>query len=67
MFITLIPAYGRDYKSAAAAKADWLANKDFRIACFHHPNDGQLMNKEQAVSSDTYNIRYSGGRKVVKV
>jgi hypothetical protein len=27
-----VPAYGRDYKSAAAVKADWAAGKDFRCA-----------------------------------
>lgn len=27
--MTLTPAYGRDYKSAAAAKADFFAKKDF--------------------------------------
>jgi len=26
-----VPAYGRDYKSASAVKADWLAGKDFRM------------------------------------
>lgn len=29
MFITLIPAYGRDYKSSKEVKADWEAGKDF--------------------------------------
>ena len=28
-YITVIPAYGRDYKTAKAARADWNANKDF--------------------------------------
>lgn len=28
----LIPAYGRDYKSAKLAKADFLAGKDFELA-----------------------------------
>jgi hypothetical protein len=28
----LLPAYGRDYKTAAAAKADWQSGKDFLIA-----------------------------------
>ena len=27
---TVVPAYGRDYKSKAAAIADWNAGKDFR-------------------------------------
>ena len=28
---TLVPAYGRDYKSKAAVLADWNDNKNFRI------------------------------------
>lgn len=32
MSLTLIPAYGRDYKSTKAVKQDWEANKDFQIA-----------------------------------
>lgn len=27
--LTIIPAYGRDYRSRAAAIADWQAGKDF--------------------------------------
>lgn len=27
--LTLVPAYGRDYKSKAALLADWEAGKDF--------------------------------------
>jgi hypothetical protein len=30
--IHAVPAYGRDYKSGPAVKADWLAGKDFRCA-----------------------------------
>lgn len=30
--ITVLPAYGRDYKSAKAALSDWFAGKDFRDA-----------------------------------
>ena len=29
--ITVSPAYGRDYKSAKDAKADWEAGKDFEM------------------------------------
>jgi hypothetical protein len=42
--LTLIPAYGRDYKSAKAVLADWNDNKDFII------NDFKLsgyVNKQQ--------------------
>ena len=30
---TLTPAYGRDYKSVKALKADWEAGKDFVYNC----------------------------------
>jgi hypothetical protein len=29
MYYELSPAYGRDYKNAAAAKSDWANGKDF--------------------------------------
>ena len=38
---TVIPAYGRDYKSAAAAKQDWKDGKDFIIADLSNPYDGK--------------------------
>ena len=38
---TVIPAYGRDYKSAAAAKKDWQDGKDFIIADLFDPYDGK--------------------------
>ena len=42
-WIETVPAYGRDYTSAAKVKSDWNANKDFRI-----PATGQYVNKEDA-------------------
>lgn len=30
--MTVLPAYGRDYKSKDAVLADWLAGKDFKDA-----------------------------------
>ena len=38
---TVIPAYGRDYKSAKAAKQDWIDGKDFIICDMSHPYDGK--------------------------
>lgn len=57
------PAYGRDYKSAAAAKADWDADKDFRINDISSPDDGRYINKRDA---DGISIlcRYAALRKV---
>ncbi len=45
MSITVTPAHGRDYKSAAAAQSDWAADKDF-VAQPH----GAYINRSQAVA-----------------
>jgi|694.fasta_scaffold143445_8 hypothetical protein len=45
--ITLSPAYGRDYTSAKAVKADWTAGKDFRIESYG-PDMGRYIGKEEA-------------------
>ena len=48
MNLTITPAYGRDYTTAEAAKADWEANKDFQIASVNSPNCGAYINKADA-------------------
>lgn len=45
--LTVIPAYGRDYRSAKDAKADWQAGKDFQIATYG-PDDGRYCNRADA-------------------
>ena len=47
MELTLVPAYGRDYKSAQAVREDWMANKDFIIKTFLCPYDGRAINRSQ--------------------
>lgn len=60
----VVPAYGRDYKSAKEAKADWKAGKDFIINDFFSPYDGKPCSirdtKEQVM------IRYDRLRKVTQ-
>ncbi len=58
--MTLTPAYGRDYTSAKAAKADWDAGKDFIIADMMDPYCGKPINREDARNAGikTVNIRY---------
>lgn len=46
--ITVIPAYGRDYKSAKAVREDYAAGKDFIVQDFFNGNDGRAVNKEDA-------------------
>lgn len=47
--VTVIPAYGRDYKSAAAVRADYEAGKDFIVQDMFSGYDGSAVNKEDAV------------------
>lgn len=45
---TLTPAYGRDYKTAKAVKADWDADKDFIVTNLFSQWDGKPINKTDA-------------------
>lgn len=58
-YLTLVPAYGRDYKSKAAVEADFNADKDFLIQDISSPHDGRYVNRRDLVGSGvTVNIRY---------
>lgn len=67
MFVTLTPAYGRDYKNKKEVLKDWNGNKDFIINCITHPYDGKPMNKEQAEKGEQYNIRYRNNTQICPV
>ena len=62
--LTLMPAYGRDYKSKQEVLADWNAGKDFRIA-----TASGYINKEDAIKGSVkeVNIRYRGLRQVAVI
>jgi hypothetical protein len=58
-------AYGRDYKSVAAVKADWDANKDFAVRTF---GAGGYINKADADAANvTVNVRYSKDTKITVI
>jgi hypothetical protein len=59
--IHALPAYGRDYKSAPAVKADWLAGKDFQCAV-----SGRYLSVRDALPNQVW-IRYSRMTKLVRV
>ncbi len=62
---TATPAYGRDYTTAKAARADWQAGKDFLIADFFDPFDGKPINKQDADRAGlTVNLRFDGLAKI---
>ena len=64
--MTLVPAYGRDYKSKAAVLKDFDADKDFVIADLFSGNDGRYVNKSQ-LKGQSVNIRYKNKTMIMVV
>ena len=62
MIPTLLPAYGRDYKSKASILQDLNADKDFLLSDIR----SALINKQQLISEGIKSIvvRYNQHRKV---
>lgn len=60
-YVTVVPAYGRDYKSKAAVMEDWNAGKDFKVEGFIGSG---YINKDDKPSDVTLEVRYDGLRKV---
>lgn len=54
-YLSAIPAYGRDYKSAKAVREDWDAGKDFLI---QDMVESGYINKDDKPADLTLNIRY---------
>ena len=67
---TLVPAYGRDYRSKKAIQADLKEGRlDFRICDVSSRWDGSYVNGQQ-LSADGYTsvwVRYAGLRKLAQV
>ena len=67
--ISVIPAYGRDYKSKKAIILDLLQGKDFIVCQYGDPWDGKPINRNQMRDQDTgeipnIQVRYGQLRKV---
>ena len=67
--MTLIPAYGRDYKSKKAAVADFNGGKDFVVCDVTSRWDGKPADKTdlQAAGVRRVQIRYNQRRSVCVV
>jgi len=64
--LNVVPAYGRDYKSKAAAIADWDAGKDFRIT--DYKLSGYINNADaKTYDIDSVQIRYFNNTRVATV
>ena len=63
-FITLLPAYGRDYKSKKAILNDLNALKDFLVS-----HTGKYINKPQfkELNNSSFNVRYDQQRKKTNI
>lgn len=59
--LTLVPAYGRDYKSKKEVEEAWKLGKDFMISDMSSPWDGKMINLQDAKADGSLrqvNIRY---------
>ena len=59
---TVIPAYGRDYKTSEAALSDWKEGKDFLIQSITHPYDGMYCSIRDKIE---VSIRFNNLRDIV--
>lgn len=60
-WLTVTPAYGRDYKSLKAAKEDWLADKDFI-----ETTTGRYVNRNYLVTDANHGTQLGFGQPLVK-
>jgi len=65
--ITLVPAYGRDYKSQAEVIAAWSEGKDFLIASLSHPSHGKYCSIRDFGGYSGIKLRYNKLKKVVVI
>ena len=65
--VTLIPAYGRDYKTQKEVKADWKDGKDFIIADITHPYSGKPCSIRDAEALGGVMIRFNKNTKITAV
>ena len=64
MYLTLLPAYGRDYKTKNYIIKDLNELKDFIVS-----HSGQYINKQQfnELGITSFNVRYSQQRKLINI
>jgi len=64
VYLSAVPAYGRDYKSQKAVLADWNAGKDFYVEDMRWSG---YVSKGDLGNGVVLNIRYDKLRKVLPV
>lgn len=58
MFLSVQPAYGRDYKSQKEVRAAWAAGKDFQINDMSSPDDGRYVNRDDLPAGVKLQVRF---------
>ncbi len=66
-YLTVVPAYGRDYTSKAGVLADWNKDKDFLIYDVSSPYDGRYVNKSGRPAGVTISVRYARRTKEMQI
>lgn len=66
-FITLTPAYGRDYRSGKEVREAFNSGRDFVVASVSSPWCGCYVNKPQLSSGDTVTIYFNRKTKFVVI
>lgn len=70
MMLTVVPAYGRDYKNKKDVLPAWESNADFQIADITSQWDGSYVNLGDlriVAGVNAVKIRYNGLRKLVLI
>ena len=62
--MTLVPAYGRDYKSKGDAEKDFRDGKDFQIADISSPDDGRYCSVTDFSTGTPLNLRFKKLRSI---
>jgi hypothetical protein len=65
-YLTVIPAYGRDYTTAKQVKEAWKNGSDFRITSINHEG-GTYINKADKPEDVVLNVRYKNLTRIVVI
>ena len=66
-YLTVVPAYGRDYRTKREVAEAWANGKDFRISDFFSPDDGRYVSIRDCPPNTQIHVRYDKLRKVTVI
>ena len=66
-YLTVVPAYGRDYKSQREVREAWDAGRDFQINDMSSRWDGSYISKPDKPADVILTVRYNGLRRTCQI